>query len=134
METKEISNHEEIIDSRDVIARIDELEVELSDWREEREEEGGDYHEDDFDSIDELLSLRALAEDASGSSDWPHGEVLIRDSYFMVYAEDLARDIGAISDDAQWPLTYIDWDAAADALRQDYIEVSFDGVAYQIRA
>jgi len=33
-----------------------------------------------------------------------------------------------------WPFSYIDWEAAADALRQDYLMVDFDGVNYWIRA
>jgi len=119
METKEISNSEEIIDSRDVIARIEELESELEDFE-------GD-EDDKEDMTDELKA-------ASCSPDWPYGEILINDGYFEEWAEDFARDIGAISFDVQWPLTYIDWDAAAHALRQDYIEVDFDGVVYQIRA
>lgn len=126
METKEISNSEEIIDSRDVIARIEELESELEDFE-------GD-EDDKEDMTDELKVLKALEEAASCSPDWPYGEILINDGYFEEWAEDFARDIGAISFDVQWPLTYIDWDAAAHALRQDYIEVDFDGVVYQIRA
>jgi antirestriction protein len=35
------------------------------------------------------------------------------------YAEELADDIGAIPDDLSWPLTHIDWDAAARDLEYD---------------
>lgn len=124
--TDPISSSEDIIDSRDVIERIAELE--------------GD---DDLDQAEayELDQLRSLADEASGyAPDWEYGEALIRDSYFEDYARELARelagelagDIGAI-DPSGWPLTYIDWEAAADALKQDYTEIDFDGVSYWIR-
>ena len=125
METQEITHHEDIIDSRDVIARIKELESELK---------TAEADEDMSAEQNELKTLKALEEKASCSPDWPHGEILINDNYFEEYAEDYARDMGAISSDVQWPQFHIDWTAAANALRQDYIEVDFDGVAYQIRA
>jgi hypothetical protein len=49
------------------------------------------------------------------------------------YAEQLAEDIGAINKNATWPNDCIDWEKAADQLKQDYTEVDFDGVAYWIR-
>jgi len=116
----DISNSEDILDSRDIIKRIEELETE----------------EETLDDDDkaELKALKALAEEAEGCSDWEHGETLIRDSYFEDYARELAEDIGAISGDEQWPLSYIDWTAAADALKSDYTSVEYDGVTYWIRS
>ena len=78
--------------------------------------------------------MKALADEASGyAADWPHGETLIRDSYFKDYAMELADDIGAIDNNASWPLTCIDWDQAARELQMDYSAVDFDGVTYWIR-
>lgn len=51
----------------------------------------------------------------------------------MEYAETLAEDIGAIDRNAGWPLMHIDWEAAADALKMDYRQVDYDGVAYWMR-
>lgn len=116
---REINNAEDVIDSRDVMARIDELEAD-----EERDEEDNA----------ELVALTGLAQQAEGSPDWTYGETLIRDSYFEDYARQLAEDIGAIKSDESWPLSYIDWDAAADALKMDYFSVDFDGVTYWIHA
>ena len=108
-----------MIDSRDVIARIDWLET---------DDDKTEYE------TEELTALRALAEEASDyAEDWTHGECLIRDSYFVEYAEQLADDIGAIDASATWPLCHIDWDAAADSLKMDYTQVDFGGVAYWIR-
>lgn len=142
MKTTDISNSDDTIDSRDVIARIEELEAERDAFDEaqaERATENGDETGAAWADVyeaeaDELKALKALAEEAEGySSDWRHGETLIRDSYFVEYAEQLAEDIGAIGRDASWPLSHIDWDAAADELKQAYTSVDFDGVTYWIR-
>lgn len=116
-----ISNDDDLIDSRDVIQRIAELE----------DIEPADLDDDDR---EELRVLKALAEEAAQyAPDWEHGETLIRDSYFKNYAQDLAEDIGAIKAEAQWPYTCIDWEQAARELRMDYTAVDFDGVTYWIR-
>lgn len=113
---KEITNSEDLIDSRDVIARIRFLEG-----------------TEDEDERAELKALEALQEEAQGyAPDWKHGSTLIRDSYFETYAQELAEDIGAISRNAQWPLGCIDWEKAADELKQDYTSVEFDGETYWI--
>ena len=115
--TKELTNREDIIDSRDVIARIDALEG-----------------TEDEDEQAELAALKALAEEGEGSPDWTFGETLIRDSYFQRYAQELAEDCGMLKDSNEWPGRCIDWEQAADELKQDYMEVDFDGVTYWIRA
>lgn len=58
---------------------------------------------------------------------------LVAEDDFEEYAEQLAEDIGAISSDAGWPLSYIDWSAAADALRIDYTTVTYRGEDYLAR-
>lgn len=88
----------------------------------------------DDEEAEELTNLEDLAKQAEGYGDWEYGETLIRDSYFAEYAEELAEDIGAINKSAAWPLTYIDWDAAAEALKQDYTSIEFDGVTYWMRS
>lgn len=154
-----ISNYDDIIDSRDVIARIEELEAEREALQLEiddaevqwlKTEAGTDeahavvdrrqaaYVALDAwtasDDADELRILKALADEASGyAADWKYGETLIRDSYFRDYAEQLADDIGAIDRNASWPVNCIDWDQAARELQMDYSAVDFDGVTYWIR-
>lgn len=117
------SNSDDTIDSRDVIARIEELESFL--------ETEGLLNSD---AAEELHTLRTLAEEASGyASDWRHGGTLIRDSYFEDYAQELADDIGAVDSSASWPVNCIDWEQAARELQMDYTSVDFDGVTYWIR-
>lgn len=60
--------------------------------------------------------------------------VMILDTYFTEYAEQLADAIGAIDRNAGWPVCHIDWEAAADALKVDYTEVEFGGYTYFWRA
>ena len=154
----EISNSSDVIDSRDIIARIDYLEGELDDNAPEcgdcdglgSKVEVGDgsecescngtgrlYGSNNPDSADdhaELEALKALADEAEGyAPDWLYGETLIRDSYFETYAQELAEDIGAIKSDATWPNTCIDWKQATRELQQDYTSVDFDGVTYWVR-
>lgn len=116
-----ISNADDIIDSRDVIARIEELEA---------IEDLDPGSEESF----ELATLKSLAEEASGyAPDWEYGECLIRDSYFKDYARELAEDCGMINRGASWPNDCIDWDRAARELQIDYTAVDFNGVTYWIR-
>ena len=106
-------------DSRDVIERIEEL--------------AADEDSLDEDERAELVILRAIESDAKGYGDWQYGETFIPESDFEDYARDLAESIGAISRD-EWPTWYIDWEAAANALRQDYTSYTFDGIDYLARA
>jgi|AACY02.16.fsa_nt_gi hypothetical protein len=110
-----ISNYDDIIDSRDVLERIDDL-------------EGTEFE----DEQEELSALRELALECEGVSDWEHGTALIRDSYFVSYAEELAEDLYDMNQG--WPFCHIDWDAAAETLKQDYINVEFDGTTYWVRS
>ena len=126
---KPITNYDDVIDSRDVIARIEELESEMEDL------EGQELENWKEDYQDELDSLKALAEEAEGSPDWEYGETLIRDSYFTEYAEELCKDIGEIPKELPWYIAnHIDWDGVASELKQDYMSVDFDSVEYWIRA
>lgn len=113
------TNSDDVIDSREIIERIEDLEAD-----EERDE----------DEQEELETLLALASEGEQSADWNYGETLIRDSYFEEYAQELAEDIGAIAGDNAWPLYCIDWERAARELQQDYMSVDFGGVDYWIRA
>ena len=114
----EISNREDIIDSRSIIERIDHLEI--------------DEPELDTEDTAELTLLRRLVEELRGYAGdrLEDGIDLIRDSYFQEYAEDLADDIGAIDRNAKWPLDHLDWEAAAASLKMDYTFVEFDGITY----
>jgi len=117
------SNNQDVIDSRDVIEAIAELE----DERDMLENPDG------WDGREELEILQKLADVGETLADWAHGVTLVRDDHFVRYARELAHDIGAVREAAEWPLSHIDWDAAATALQSDYTSLDFDGVTYWTR-
>ena len=150
-----IDNPQDIMDCRDVIKRQEELQDERDDLQsavdkasveistsieahnatEDQEETlaNAQCELEDWDSENsgELKALSAL-EDLPG--DARHGEAMIRDSYFEKYAEVLADDLGMYDPHKlRWPLTCIDWEKAAEELKQDYTSVDFDGVEYWVR-
>ena len=120
------TNTDDVIDSRDVIKRIEELETDIEIAKEDEEEI-------DDDDTKELAALKELAKECEGYSDWQYGEALIRDSYFEDYAQQLAEDCGMVNTDSNWPNNCIDWKQAASELQMDYTYVDFDGVDYWIR-
>lgn len=122
MTVTRISNYDDIIDSRSVIARIEELSAigDEAPYRDEDEE--AEYVQ--------LVNLDQQGRDYA--PDWEYGTTLIRDSYFGYYAQELADDLGLVPSDA-WPLSCIDWKQAARELRMDYTSVDFDGVTYWVR-
>jgi len=141
MYSRDTSNSADIIDSRNVIDRIQELESErgiLQDAVDESPDDTG-YKQDladwNGDYADELHNLKTLAEEAGQySSEWPDGVCLIRDTYFAEYAEEEAFSIGAIDRDVNWPFNHIDWEAAAKELKQDYSCFDYDGEDYWVRS
>lgn len=107
---------DDYIDSRDII-----------DWLEAWDE--------DEDHDEDQTELRAILQEVNedgetNCGDWRYGETLIRDDCFEDYARELAEDIGAIDPDASWPNTFIDWEAAADALKMDYTSIRIGEVEY----
>jgi chromosome segregation ATPase len=159
MKTDEISNNQDVIDSRDIIARIEELESEqtdLQDTLEEAKEELESLDEEETnqkrmemesaareaeqalkefndDYGEELKVLKSIADECEGYGDWSYGEILINEEHFEDYARELAEDIGAIPKDSKWPCTCIDWEQAAEELKADYTSVDFNGTTYYMR-
>lgn len=146
LRTKEISNTDDLIDSRDVVKRIEELESEREDWQTDNEledypgfemsEEGTKWFEWDESSEGlELESLLALQEELEDyAPDWNHGTTLIRDSYFTEYCKDLVNDIGDLPRDLpSYIESNINWDGVAEDLKVDYTSGEFDGVEYWVR-
>ncbi len=146
------NGNDDILDSRDLYMRQDELETLESD----RDDATAEYEEalenfendegtqeavtlalenlksaqDAFTDIEreELDILRAAEKEIDG---YMHGVTLIHDSYFKNYARDYARDVtGYTTDDNAWPLNCIDWDAAAEQLQSDFTEIMINGETY----
>lgn len=120
MNTRQIDNYEDLLDVRDIIDAYEEA-------------------RDDEDEQDRATELQTLLDELKGNGgdhqwqgDW-YPVTLIRDSYFIDYAQELAEDIGAINDNAAWPYNCIDWKHAANELQMDYTSVQFNGVDYWYR-
>lgn len=130
----------DVIDSRDVIERIQELKdsrpLELpnkpsaEDWSKLSTDELEAYSEEDEEELEKLIALES---EAQGYSDWTHGEALIADSFFEDHTRELAEDIGALEHCDKWPATCIDWEKAASELKQDYSSVEYGETTYWIR-
>lgn len=137
---------DDILDTRDIEDRIEELEDFEAEYLELFEE----YQQDDstanaamkaledcgwsHDERVELNTLRAFKSELENYCDWTGGETLIHKDYQQQYAEDLADDIGAIDRKAAWPLGHIDWAAAAEELfSSDYTEADIQGHTYFAR-
>ena len=134
----------DLIDVRDIIGRIEDLESEIES---ESGKDPGDFGSIDkwlasieqTDSVRELIVLNNLMEDLKGISgdekwrgNW-YRVTLIRDSYFKTYAQELAHDIGAIDENAGWPNSCIDWDMAARELQYDYSPIHINDTTYWTR-
>lgn len=130
----DFNNNSNVIDSRDVIARIEEL-VALRDANIEAMESFGDDDCEDFtkEDAEELAALEALALEGSTLEDWSYGAVLIHDGYFEDYAQTLAEEVCDLSSASSWPTSHIDWKSAAAALQSDYTSIEFDGTTYWVR-
>jgi hypothetical protein len=119
-----VNNYEDVIDSRDIIDRIAELEEEI---------ELADDTDDMDDEREELETLKNLAEQCEGYGDWEYGEGLIRRSYWEEYVEELLKDCGDLPQDIPWYIA-IDWETTARNIEADYMPVDFDGVEYLMRS
>ena len=128
-EFDEINGIDDMIDSREIIARIAYLA-----GRADNPEEAEIWGELDEGEKGELAALRKLAEEGARlSDDWEHGVTLINDGHFEDYAREFARDIGAVSDSDTWPATCIDWKEAAEQLQVDYSSVEYDDNLFWLR-
>lgn len=122
-EPNEISNSQDIIDSRDVEERIKFLKKSI------RKAERYTGERQDF--KDELAKLLKFKADVDNDSEWEFGITFIGEEHFEDYTMELAEDIGAIGKDANWIV--IDWEATANNVKIDYTSVDFDGTTYYYR-
>jgi hypothetical protein len=119
----QISNTDDVIDSRDIVERIEYLEGIEED------------KEIDDCELEELNSLREFAKEGEDNAeDWEYGAFFIRDGYFTEYAQELCEDIGdlpkELPDYIKWN---INWDGVADSLKNDYTYVNFGDETYWVR-
>lgn len=148
--SKDISNSDDVIDSRDVIKRIEELEegrdefilneAETDDdspsWSEVADSQSdAESRWDETDEGQELKALQAFADEFEGyCPDWKYGVTLVRESHWVEYCKELVKDTdGLPSDLPEYIENNINWDGVAEDLQVDYTSGEFDGVTYWAR-
>lgn len=138
----------QILDTRDLIERRDELKQNVLDSFIEtfhhyedqtdgfddilfEEEEIQEWKDDWIQEIEEIEQIDKI-EDSLGS-EFEYGVTLVREDYWEEYVEDLLVDIGYLPKDLpSW--IEIDWSATAYNVRQDYNEVEYQGDTYWARS
>lgn len=120
-----MDNMSDLLDVRDIIARVEELEPMV-------DEIGEGEHIAEWKALTKLLlELKGCGGDEQWRGDW-YPVTLIRDSYFTDYTRELLEDCGTIPKDLpHW--VEIDWDATARNVQTDYGAVDIDGVTYWYR-
>jgi len=139
----------DIIDTRDIIARYEELTefVEAASGKDAGDYGGFDIWLDRVGQsnqditvglVKELRVLDAILDTLKGKGgdeqwrgDW-YPATLIRDSYFTEYAREMLEDCGLVP--REFPnYIEIDWDATARNVRGDYTRTDIAGVTYWYR-
>jgi hypothetical protein len=131
MTTTELDLTADIIDVRDIIARIEELEDAISAYAEKMTD-----WQDNADNTEELAKLQALLDDLEGlggdeqwRGNW-YPVTLIRDSYFKDYMDEMLEDCGDLPKDLP---CYLSITVDYKALQMDYTSISIDDVTYWTR-
>lgn len=128
----------DVIDVRDIIARV----LELRDERDEYNEKMGSP--DAWDGVpdgepEELAMLEDILSELAGYGGDTEFEgdlypvQLVADSYFQEYTQNLAEECGMVDTDARWPMTCIDWEQAARELQMDYSYIQIHDSSYWYR-
>lgn len=130
--------HGAIIDSRDIIERIEELEDIKNSMQQDVDDDRTSGSELALwlqgEEAEELNALIAFATEASQySSDWEYGETLIHEDYFTEYCMEMLKDCGELPTNISWYIV-IDEEATAENLKSDYVKLEFDGQTYYMRA
>ena len=132
MNTTNVDLSADIIDVRDIIERVEELEDEMQ----------GEIPDgttwDETDQAKEMAVLVAILSDIKGCGgdehwrgDW-YPLTLIRDSHFVLYCQELLEDCGDIPKNLPHYIA-IDWVDTALNIRIDYTSTDINGVDYWFR-
>jgi hypothetical protein len=130
------ANTNDVLDTRDIIARIEELRTERESYLEDnagdeeayaRTEDGGELT-----ACEELMAeMAGRGGDEQWEGTW-YPVTMIRDSYFEDAMDEMLEDIGALQPFEDRP-SFINITIDYLALQQDYGSVEVDGVTYWFR-
>ena len=131
MQTITLDLSADIIDVRDIIARVEELEQEREGLDIADPEQDANLAAEHCQLANVLAELAGYGGDEQWRGDW-YPVTLVCDSHFTDYARELLEDCGTIPRDLPgW--VEIDWDATARNVRMDYTAIEIDGVTYWYR-
>jgi hypothetical protein len=131
--------YDDVIDVRDIIERLEELEALLHEHLQSNDDACiGDWAEVSPEEHKELSMLVALMEEMAGyggdehwRGDW-YPLTLIRESYFADYVQEMLEDCGEIPKDLPHYI-HIDWESTARDVQVDYTPIDVDGATYFYR-
>jgi hypothetical protein len=131
--------YDDVIDVRDIIERLEELEALLHEHLAKHDDSCiGDWAEVSPEEHKELSMLVSLMEEMAGyggdeqwRGDW-YPLTLIRESYFVDYVQEMLEDCGEIPKDLPHYI-HIDWQATARDVQVDYTPIDVDGATYFYR-
>jgi len=126
-EARDVNIGDDILDTRDLQQKMDELQGELDGL--ESEQDIAEFNDDK----DRGVLLNQLKEAESEVPEWSHGEVLIKDSYFTDYQKEQLSDLGYIPDDFPWWIV-IDYEATAENMKTDYSSITLGDDEYWYRS
>jgi len=143
--TNKLDLNTDIIDVREIIERLEELEGLLHEHLAEHDDSCiGDWAEVSPEEHKELSMLVSLMEEMAGyggdeqwRGDW-YPVTLIAESYFVEYITELIHDCYEMPKEmhsGNWPYRHmtIDYAAAADEAKGDYSEIEIEGATYFYR-
>jgi len=135
-----------ILDTRDLDERLQELEqLEIDEqeavdeardeWEADEDNDPADFDGEDhkilcYDDKEELEELRGLRDEIS---DWEDGNTLIAESYWVDYVEEMLKDCGDLPQCIP-PYIVIDWEETAENIAVDYNVVDYQGETYYVRS
>jgi antirestriction protein len=128
--------YDDVIDVRDIIARIEEIEDAQRLHNEEHGE--GDWLGAYPSDAEEIALLSTIMEEMKGyggdeqwRGDW-YPLILIRESHFTDYVQEMLEDCGQIPKDLPHYI-HIDWEATARDVQVDFTPIDVDGATYFYR-
>lgn len=104
--------HNDIIDSRDIIDALEELNciVEDEDATQSERNEAQENYDEIYKEFEPFMNY----------ADWEHGETLIAETYFIEYTEELLKNCGCVLNGIPWYVA-IDWEQTANNISVDYM-------------
>lgn len=132
------TNQDEYIDAAQLVTLVEDWEAAMEEGADEDGEIQlpfgvGEYH-----------SLKKVADEIVNYGGDKDHEQLVREDCFLEYTKQLVDDcygdammMKQLTERSHvWPWKHlqISWDACADELKGDYVEIDFDGVTYYMRS